>query len=622
MCIEFINFCLLKDYTNSRISKIPEKDFPKEVKIVLDLNINGRQLSIIRTRENHENVLIINNTEEKYFDSVNDASKYLQNILFETEDNKIAFPSFRQLLAPLMRDERSEFKDIISTFDTQKRIPPDFMPHLYLLGFDISAYKNYKKVHKDIENQTKHLKKLKEEIERDGLDIKGVKAKLNALQDEVKKLNSAIDNLRSDEAYNSIHQDLVNLEAELDNLRTRQRAIRYEIKKIETLPKPENISSTEISILYNQFKSGLGDLIEKSLAEMQVFKDKIDNFRNTLVNSRLENLNNELNHLALQIGIKDGIYSEKIKSIDNGKILKDLKTGISVYNKKSEELNKIRYQYTSYEEADKYKKNVLKPQLEEIQLEINKQITDNELIVKSFEQTILDIHEEVMGNKEASFDIKTKNSSSVKDYIEFEMRIDDDGSHSIERTKVFIYDVALLFNENTTQLEDGKTYDVILNSTNGMNQQIPTFTVHVDTLSEEYQIFGQDSIQLKNKSIYSLDKTAGAFYIKNGYMNIVPTFEYDLYKPVFFLLYYDGEKDIETSNNKLNLNLYFNNSIQSSNNSISSFISLEMPGEIYYKFQDKGMNDDDLIDVYLNSETVSGQEQIHCKMALKDFMLP
>ena len=67
-------------------------------------------------------------------------------------------------------------------------------------------------------------------------------------------------------------------------------------------------------------------------------------------------------------------------------------------------------------------------------------------------------------------------------------------------------------NENTTQLEDGKTYDVILNSTNGMNQQIPTFTVHVDTLSEEYQIFGQDSIQLKNKSIYSLQGTSRRGY--------------------------------------------------------------------------------------------------------------
>ena len=111
-------------------------------------------------------------------------------------------------------------------------------------------------------------------------------------------------------------------------------------------------------------------------------------------------------------------------------------------------------------------------------------------------------------------------------------------------------------NENITQLEDGKTYDVILNSTDGMNQQIPTFTVHVDTLSEEYQISGQDSIHLKNKSIYSLDKTTGAFYIKNGYMNMIPTFEYDSYKPVFFLLYYDGEKDIDVSNDKMNLNLY------------------------------------------------------------------
>lgn len=70
-------------------------------------------------------------------------------------------------------------------------------------------------------------------------------------------------------------------------------------------------------------------------------------------------------------------------------------------------------------------------------------------------------------------------------------------------------------------------------------------------------------------------------------MNIVPTFEYDLYKPVFFLLYYDGEKDIETSNNKLNLNLYFNNSIQSSNNSISSFISLECLEKFIINFKIK-----------------------------------
>ncbi len=177
-------------------------------------------------------------------------------------------------------------------------------------------------------------------------------------------------------------------------------------------------------------------------------------------------------------------------------------------------------------------------------------------------------------------------------------------------------------NGSTTQLEAGKTYDIILNDAYGMNKQIPTFITSIDTLSEEYQRNGKDSIALKNKKIYSFEKEEGSFYVKNGYMNVIPTFDYDPYKPVYFLLYYDGEKDIDLANNKLSLHLYFNNSTQNPPGSISSFISLEMPGDIYYKFQDKGLNDQDLIDVYLSAKTATGSDEIHCKMALKDFMLP
>lgn len=452
MCIEFINFCLLKDKKDSRVVKIPEKQFPLDVKIILDLQINNTQLSVIRTLENPDKITIINSNEELFFNSTSEASKYLQNLLFNNQPNKSVFPSFRQLLSPLMRDERSEFKDLINSFDTKKRIPPDYLPHLYILGFEISIYKDYKKVYKDIENQTKLLSELNKAITEDGnLNIKDVRAKLNALEDEVKKLNAAIEDLRTNESYNSIHKDLVSLETDIETLRTRQKAIRYEIKKIETLPKPENISKTEISILYNQFKQGLGDFIEKSLNEMESFKAKIDNFRNTLVNNKLEALKGELNRLSIKIGEKDRAYSDKIKSIDNGKILKDIKTGISIYNKKSEELNKIRYQITSYDEAFKHRRDVLKPRLDQLKLDVNKQIEDNEQIIKSFEQTILDIHEVIMDSREASFNIETKNSSNRKDYIDFEMRIKDDGSHSVERTKVFIYDVALMFNEYTKQ---------------------------------------------------------------------------------------------------------------------------------------------------------------------------
>jgi len=450
MCIEFINYCLLKDAKYSRVTKIPENKFPLDIKIKLDFKINNKQLTIIRTRKDADNVIIISNGQELFFHSIQDASKYLQNLLFENHANTSTFLSFRQLIAPLMRDERSEFKNLIKTYDTDKSIPSDYLPHIYFLGFDISIFQEYKKIVKEIENETKFLNKLKEEItENDNLSFKDAKAKLNALEDEVKKLNNAIESLRTNEAFDSIHKDLIQLETELETLRTKQKALKYEIKKIETLPKPENISPTELTILYNQFKSGLGDLIEKSLIEVQEFKDKIDNFRNSLVNNKLDILKNELNQLAIKISEKDKLHSDKLKSIDNGKILKDLKTVLGVYNKKSEELNKIRYQLTTYDEKFKHRRDILIPRLSEVKQSINKQINDNEKIIKNFEQTILSIHETIMNNREASFNIDTKNSSKSKDYIEFSMRIDDDRGHSTERTRVFIYDIALMFNEFT-----------------------------------------------------------------------------------------------------------------------------------------------------------------------------
>jgi len=302
MSIEFINFCLLKNKSDSRVMKIPKNNFPLDVKILLDLEINNTNLTIIRKRENPDEVVVVNNGDEIYFQSITDASNYLQNLLFINYKNNFIYPSFRQLLSPLIRDERSEFKDIINSFDTKKRIPLDFIPHLFLLNFDISIYKIFKEVVKEIDNQSTHLRKLKKDITENGsIKFTDVRAKVNALNDEVKKLNKAIEGLRGNEAYENVQKELIELETELDSFRTKQKAIKYEIKKIKSLPKPESISKTEISILYNQFKEGLGDLIEKSLSDLEIFKTKIDNFRNTIVNQKLEKLTTELHNISKNI---------------------------------------------------------------------------------------------------------------------------------------------------------------------------------------------------------------------------------------------------------------------------------------------------------------------------------
>ena len=139
-----------------------------------------------------------------------------------------------------------------------------------------------------------------------------------------------------------LQNDTVALEIEQSKLRTKQKALKYEIKQINSLPQPENISETEITLLFNQFKKGLGDMVEKSFEEVKQFRDKIDSFRNTLVNSKLDKLKEELLKINEKTRKLDEEYSEKISLLDNGELLRDLKTSINVFNKKNQELNNLR----------------------------------------------------------------------------------------------------------------------------------------------------------------------------------------------------------------------------------------------------------------------------------------
>ena len=68
--------------------------------------------------------------------AIQDARDYLTGIIFSKLNGK-KVPSFRNLFSILMRDERSEFTDIIKCHDLTKKIPDDLSAHLYLLGFSL-----------------------------------------------------------------------------------------------------------------------------------------------------------------------------------------------------------------------------------------------------------------------------------------------------------------------------------------------------------------------------------------------------------------------------------------------------------------------------------------------------
>lgn len=448
MSIEFLDFGFLNDYEKSRIAKIPKEVFPLEENVILNLDIGDEAITIKRNRKQADQPVIIREGRTVSFDKLQDAREYLTGLIFPKLNGK-KVPSFRNLFSILMRDERSEFTDIIKCHDLTKKIPDDLSAHLFLLGFSLEAYKNTLETIKEIEAVNTVIAKDKKELTQEGKKkISDVKAELNALEDELQKLEDAIESFKTNETFDSMEADLIELEDLLDQLRKRQKALRYDYEKIRKMPKPEQIDDREIELVYNQFKSELGNAVVKSLNEVVGFKNKIEEFQRTLVNQKAKELESQLKSIAEQIRVLDDEYSEKLKVIDKKGVLKNLKVSLKIYEAKKDSISHTKFLFDQYEKNEK-KKRMLNLQKTQQLMEIDSEIEQNKEIMDDFIDTILEIHESIMGNKECSFSLQTVDKARKKTPVELTLRIYDDGSHSVDRTKVFIYDMALLFNQYT-----------------------------------------------------------------------------------------------------------------------------------------------------------------------------
>ena len=449
MSIEFINFCLLKGKTDSRVMKIPNDILPNDTQIILDLEINKKPISIIRTKGKPDNPLFLIENELTEFKNLDDASNYLTTLLIDTSID--GSPSFRQLMNLMIRDERSEFKDIIQTFDTSKNsIPPDYIPHLYLFKIDLVSYKKTKNIINQIVQKKTYKSEIEKSIKQKYASTSDAFSELNALKEEVSRIGKAVDELQSNDAFDSIQKDLVTIESDMDNLRTKQKALKYELKKIQSLPEPEKITDSDIEIIYDQFKQGLGEVIAKSIDQVKLFKSKIENFQQMLIDSRKNELISELESVSEKLKLLENNYSEKLETVNAKGRFKNIKIAMAVLTKKSDELANTRVQLDNFDKANKEIKTLERERSNLIAV-VDESVDSLKSVLEDFNRTILDIHGEIMDNEKASFRIETIDKTTRKEIFNFDMRIDSDGSHSVDRAKVFIYDMALLFNKHTRE---------------------------------------------------------------------------------------------------------------------------------------------------------------------------
>jgi len=450
LCIEFINFALLKQASESRVMKIPKTIFSPQTYICLDIIVGNEPITIKRSLENAARPTFYLKERPIEFQKLEDATSYLGQKLFDNNDR--TNPSFRSMMGSLIRDERSEFKSLVSCYDTKKRIPDDYAPHLYLLGIDIEIYATIKLVINEIDELTKLIKKIKDDVEllrQKGID--DARSDMNELESEVKEISRSIDALENISGYEFVKEDIIHLEKKLDDLRREKSILRAKYLRSKPIVDSRKIDSGEIREFYEQMRKGLGDQVKRELDEVYKFKKKIDDFQNQLIHQRRDEIRRNIETIDSQLDVLDEKYKEKLSVLDQQGDLKNLKQTYSAYQSKLDEASQLKAFISKYDELELQKQRA-KTKKEQELLSLQSAIQESNETLHSLEETILGTHEYIQGNRKASFEVKP---TSKKQVVEIIMRIDDDGSHSVEREKVFIYDICLLLNDQTSSSHPG-----------------------------------------------------------------------------------------------------------------------------------------------------------------------
>ncbi|SMF55222.1 hypothetical protein SAMN02745866_03550 [Alteromonadaceae bacterium Bs31] len=332
MAVEFINYALLKRHSDSRVSLIPEEDLSRDTAVCLDFEINGYIITTKRVINDQECPTLIIDGEKKTYSRLSDANDHLSTLLFADTAYENP-PSFRMMMGPLIRDEGSEFKSIISCFDTNKRIPPDYTPHLFLLHVDPNPYSKAKRLYSEMENISKARKKMEENITTlTSKNVSESKADLNELENQVRRIQKDIDRLENIEGFDTVKDEIIDIENQLEQERSKQAVLKSELSNIKLFRGDNYIDGQEVADLYNQFKEGLGDLIKREIEEVTTFKQKIDDFQRSIMEDRKTSIEQEIKVFEESISSPNKLYGEKVSLLDQEGLLVSLKQTIAIHS--------------------------------------------------------------------------------------------------------------------------------------------------------------------------------------------------------------------------------------------------------------------------------------------------
>lgn len=330
--IRLISFLFLSE-SAEKLFLQPRYDFLRDEDhtISLEFAINNESYLIKRSFYKTSSVFFGRSKEELEEYTKQELKTIFANKLFPFDDEQVFFEGNRYgtLMHFFIKDD----------LEHQRRAQPlEFLPYnansreiaiynFFLLNLPTINLIRYDGTLKEYEDKTKAVRILENKISTDtGKSVEEYKSERIKIEQKIELLEKSLKDYNFFEVYKELESDLISLNTQISEKLNTYYAHQNQLRKIkESYQFNEEIDIKQIQKMYNEILSSFGDLVKKSLDEIQQFKSEIVENRNKFLISKEKQLKEVIEKVLREISELEKRRSEIYKKLEEKGALESIK---------------------------------------------------------------------------------------------------------------------------------------------------------------------------------------------------------------------------------------------------------------------------------------------------------
>lgn len=321
--VRLIDYAFISDKAEKIFNK-PQYDFlrTENHNIVLEFKVEDQTFFIKRYFQKTDIIYFGKDPNDLNEYNSTDMKKILMAKLFPVENNSVFLEGtrFRSLMNFFIKDdlknqERIDPTNFVSSKMSQKKLA---VYNFFLLNLSTKSIIEYNEMSDEYETYSKTINGLEEKIKIDtGKSIQEFQSDRFKIEDQITLLEKSLGDYKFLEAYKNVEDRIIEITTAINDKLAEYHSFNQKLKRVkESYRLSPELDTKEIRNLYNEVLFSFGDMVAKTLDEIQTFKRGIIENRNRYLITREKQFETTISQILAEISRLEIERSELYKKLE------------------------------------------------------------------------------------------------------------------------------------------------------------------------------------------------------------------------------------------------------------------------------------------------------------------